>query len=323
MLTYTKSSVLQRASPPDCPRELAVKVQATDAAVQKEADDYRAQVEERAAAVAEREALAAQLTEMWAAGPEGDGSPDGRWVSAKWLERALSEVKSQVGPIDNSGLACAHGAADPAKVDAMKLISADVWALLHGKFGGGPELPQAGCATCCAALQAGEALEAALSMPVEADGGGTVAFVDKNAAKKWRRWLVDGVSDANGEVCCGVEGHSGLRPQKEKQLQPVSDACWKRVLATFPNSRRVSDAFSVCAECSVERQQRLADSKQSRASRDEQRANLTLLRLQANDSELPQPESLPLRLHLVDAVWLRSWRDALDSPKAQPPGPLC
>ena len=58
-----------------------------------------------------------------------------------------------------------------------------------------------------------------------------------------------------------------------------------------------------------------ADSKQSKAVRDGQKANISLLRLHTEGTELEQ-QPLPLRLHVAEATWVAKWRASLESAKA-------
>jgi len=131
----------------------------------------------------------------------------------------------------------------------------------------------------------------------------------------------DGVSDANAELRCSIEGHSGIQPRRRRDLQPVDSETWGKVTRIFPHSLLVKKEENLCPDCSQIEQQLKADSKQSKAIRDELKTNSALLRLMLPDSEIER-QALPLRLHIVQAEWVAQWRACLDQTRAEPPGPL-
>ena len=212
MLTYTRVSDLGQTTPPAVPQGIRSKVAATDAEAQAAIDTYRQAIDEREKAIRERETLQAEVTQVWNASMDAAGAADERWISTAWLTRWLTELPKDVGLIDNTLLLSAHGQANPAKVGSMKLISKQAFEILQRRFGGGPALAGRGCEESCRMLQAGEALEAALGQPSGATDGEVALFVDKSVAKKWRKWLEAGATDANAEIrCAQVGAASGAR----------------------------------------------------------------------------------------------------------------
>lgn len=70
------------------------------------------------------------------------------WIATDWLIKWLAQDKEPVPPVDNSAVLCTHSLLDPQHVSKVKCISSRAADLIYQKYGGGPRLREALCASC-------------------------------------------------------------------------------------------------------------------------------------------------------------------------------
>ena len=240
MLMYTRDDVITEAQAThaevQAPATVREAVHAANAALRAATEKYQDALCAHTERLTARQTLIDELRPIL----RSDGH-DGRWIESRWLQACLTLgprcTTDELGPIRNQLIVCCHGgAADPKHVStgAMKLISVAAWQKLHGLFGGGPELPAAGCDVCADAewerrqLEMAEethkaALTSALSgassasrktkpAAVEGNGGdGGMShddyyYVPRLIASRWVRWFRerqrDSASDLDCCTCC-------------------------------------------------------------------------------------------------------------------------
>lgn len=269
------------------------------------------------------------------------------WIATDWLMKWLAQDKEQVPPVDNSAALCPHSLLDPQHVGKVKCISSQAADLIYQKYGGGPRLREALCASCvvqqCRYLRAHTRVQddqrnISRLLKFKPSNGDPLVWVGKQSLQWWRKLAMAQAApptqEANGndtgpieedpestlppapvsnfnfndDICCP---HGGLHPN-ENIRRLVGMDVWNLLKGHFPSAPEFAHTTQTCQQCLVHQQQDNAAQevlKQQAAQERQQFADLV------QERNRPDPNETPARL--LARQFLTQWKLFLRCPLAK------
>ncbi|XP_050233549.1 ubiquitin carboxyl-terminal hydrolase 26 isoform X2 [Mercurialis annua] len=248
------------------------------------------------------------------------------WVSTDWLRQWADNITSPM--LDNTPIQCSHGKVPVSKVSSLKRLSAESWAKLLSKYGGGPMLTNNDC--CMACLQDGaQSVVCADSyrdrrtlmrdlvndVLIGKDLDGKY-YVSKTWLQQWvRRKNLDAPNEADAGPTVSIRcPHGKLMPEQAPGAKRVlvPEKLWlffyEDAIAVKPDDSSGCITFpsdsQQCSQCCDEISEEACLEDSLRVVKIKQRQN---------HEKLSMGKSIPLSLHckyyLVSSSWLTRWRN--------------
>ncbi|XP_074286808.1 ubiquitin carboxyl-terminal hydrolase 26 isoform X2 [Silene latifolia] len=253
------------------------------------------------------------------------------WISMDWLRQWADSVTAS--PINNNSIQCSHGKIPVSKIPFIKRISAQAWALLNSKYGGGPCLGKdANCIDCLfdsarATITADSYRDrrAVLNELAEASLAGKCSddklyYVSRNWLQQWlRRKASDYPSEADAGPTALIRcRHGFLKPEEapgaKHVLVPAS--LWN-FLHENSNLMKPDDELGcstfasdaeICSVCYLELSEMTSLEDSQRANKIKQRQNHEKLAIGKGVPLIPK-----CKYYLLPSSWLSKWRNYINA----------